>query len=446
MVRLWYCAWIPLYQKERRIHKMKKRKDSRNRNLRENEYQRTSGQYEYRWTNSQGKTQSVYSWRLTESDPTPPGKKHDASLRTKEQKIRSSEDRGIDVYTATHTTLNDLFERYLGLKSDVRETTKALYTKYYDRYVRSAIGSRAVGSIKYTHVLGLYMHLINDNNLSVATLIPVNAVLHSMFQIAVRDEIIRSNPVSGVLGECKKTAKEEHNGAEDARKSLTVEEQRCFMDFVLKERRAAPYRLMLTVLFGTGVRVGELFGLTWSDVDFTKGTLKICRSLGYGKRLNEKCDFFVNSPKTKKGRRIIPMTGAVRDALWKEYEIRSITGFCEKVVDGVSGFVFWKDNGNLYRDTDINRVLESLTDACNKWETERAAAEKREPVLVPKFSVHQIRHTVASRLVEVEPNIKTVQAILGHASAAMTLDVYAEAMPDSKAETMKKFEAGLLTG
>ena len=425
---------------------MKKRKDNKKRNLKEGEYQREDGLYEFRWINSQGKKQSVYSWRLTESDPMPSGKKHDASLREKERKINSSEVLGIDTYAASRITLNDLFERHMSLKTGIRETTKALYQKNYERHIRPAIGSRAVGSIKYTDIKKLYLHLMRDKNLAVSTLSPIDAILQSMFRMAVRDGMVSASPMAGILGECRKMEREEREGEEDKRKSLTIEEQRCFMDFVMNERRAAPYRLMVTVLFGTGVRVGELLGLTWNDVDFKKSTLKICRSLGYGKRLRTKCDFFVNPPKTKKGRRVIPMTGAVRDALWKEYETRSLTGFCEKTVDGISGFVFWKNNGGLYRSCEINRILETLANACNKREKERAAAENREPVLVPKFSVHQIRHTVASRLVEVEPNIKTVQAILGHASAAMTLNVYAEAMPDANAETMRKFEARMLTG
>lgn len=74
-------------------------------------------------------------------------------------------------------------------------------------------------------------------------------------------------------------------------------------------------------------------------------------------------------------------------------------------------------------------------------ETERAHDEGREPVLVPAFSAHSIRHTVASQLVRVETNVKAVQEILGHASAKMTLDVYAEAMPEDKADTMRKFES-----
>ena len=66
--------------------------------------------------------------------------------------------------------------------------------------------------------------------------------------------------------------------------------------------------------------------------------------------------------------------------------------------------------------------------------------------MVPLFSAHDIRHTVASRLVGVEPNVKAVQEILGHANARTTLDIYAEAMPEDKAATMSKFESRFLTG
>jgi len=423
---------------------MKKRKDNKGRILKDGEYQRATGQYEYRYTDSfSGKQRSVYAWRLNETDGVPEGKKRDKSLRELEKEILKNDVLGIDAYAADRTTINDLFGMYLDMKPKLRETTRALYRNCYNRYIRDTIGSRPVGGIRYSQIYSLYLSLMRDRGLSHATLVPVNAVLHSMFEIAVRDGIILTNPASRVLGELNT-----QNGTEvRKRKSLTPEQQAHFLDFVMTDERCRQWRSLLTVLFGTGIRIGELCGLVWSDVDFRNNVIRINRTLGYGKRLGDECDYYANPPKSEAGRREIPMTQQVRDVLHQEYTACLHTGFCTAEVDGVTGFVFWKRTAGVpFRRENIDSALGRLVEAYNRKETERAHDERREPVLIPTFSAHCIRHTVASQLVRVETNVKAVQEILGHASAKMTLDVYAEAMPEDKAATMRKFESGVLTG
>ena len=193
---------------------MKKRKDNKGRILKDGEYQRANGQYEYRYTDSfSGKQRSVYSWRLNETDGVPEGKKRDKSLRELEKEILKNDVLGIDAYSADRTTINDLFGMYLDMKPKLRETTRALYRDCYNRYIRDAIGSRPVGGIRYSQIYSLYLSLMRDRGLSSSTLIPINAVLHSMFEIAVRDGIIRTNPASRVLGELNT-----QNGTEQRRK------------------------------------------------------------------------------------------------------------------------------------------------------------------------------------------------------------------------------------
>ena len=421
---------------------MEKRKDHKGRVLKDGEYQRTDGRYEYRYKDSfSGRQISVYSWRLNETDGVPEGKKRKKSLRELEKEIRENEAFGIDTRAANRTTVDDLFRVYSGIKSDLRETTRAMYQGIYERHIQGVIGQCPVGSIRYSQIKSLYLSLIREKGLSPASLVPINAVLHSMFELAVRDGLVRTNPANGILGELKR-----HSKTERTMKSLTPEQQERFLDFVMAEKSCKKWHSMLTVLFGTGLRVGELCGLTWSDIDFKRNVIHICRSLGFGKRLGSTCDYFINPPKTEASRREIPMIQSVRDALRQEYAACLRTGFCPAEVDGISGFVFWTRNGNPCRKGNVDYALSRMATLYNQNETERACAERREPVTVPLFSAHDIRHTVASRLVGVEPNVKAVQEILGHANARTTLDIYAEAMPEDKAATMSKFESRFLTG
>ena len=77
---------------------------------------------------------------------------------------------------------------------------------------------------------------------------------------------------------------------------------------------------------------------------------------------------------------------------------------------------------------------------CNEWEAERAKKERREPVVVPHFSVHNLRHTFCTRFCENETNIKVIQEIMGHADIGTTMNIYAEATEQKKKESFSNLK------
>ena len=104
-----------------------KRKDSRNRILKENEQQRADGRYMYTYKDpTTGKKMYIYSWKLEQNDKTPAGKKIDLSLREKEKLIEKDLRAGIS-YKAGGVTVLELVERYISIKTKVRPTTRAGY-------------------------------------------------------------------------------------------------------------------------------------------------------------------------------------------------------------------------------------------------------------------------------------------------------------------------------
>ena len=66
----------------------------------------------------------------------------------------------------------------------------------------------------------------------------------------------------------------------------------------------------------------------------------------------------------------------------------------------------------------------------------KAKAEGREPILLPKFSAHQLRHTFCTRFCENETNLKVIQSIMGHSDITTTMDIYADATQEKKQEIM----------
>lgn len=146
----------------------------------------------------------------------------------------------------------------------------------------------------------------------------------------------------------------------------------------------------------------------------------------------------------KYGIRIIPMIDEVFDAFLEEYQYQKVIGFCTDEIDGYSGFVFCTGDGKVYLPNAINRTIRSICAGYNKEEESKAKEENRDPVLLPKFSCHILRHTFCTRFCENETNLKVIQEIMGHADISTTMDVYAEATQEKKKESMASLQSALL--
>ena len=71
---------------------------------------------------------------------------------------------------------------------------------------------------------------------------------------------------------------------------------------------------------------------------------------------------------------------------------------------------------------------------------EKAKKERRDPVLLPEFSCHHLRHTFCTRLCENETNLKVIQTVMGHKDIQTTMDIYADCTEDKKKEVIQKIE------
>lgn len=408
---------------------MSARKDPKGRALRKGEiYRESDGRYAYGYVDPYGKRKFIYSKDLKK-------------LREREEKLFKDQLDGLNVYVMGKASLNFVFDRYISTKSELRETTYTNYTYMYDRFVREGFGKRKIGEIKYSDVLYFYYDLLNDRGLQVNTLETIHTVLHPTFQLAVRDDIIRNNPSDGVMAEIKKKNTKKKN----MRHALTIEQQRAFMNYIASSPVFVHWNPIFTVLLGTGCRIGEVVGLRWSDVDMEKRTIDINHSMTYYPRRTDtyKCEFKVSLPKTEAGIRILPMMQPVYEALQSEYERQKEDGFCTAVVDGMSGCIFSNRFGMIHNPAAINRAIRRIIEAHNAEEIIKAKKEKREPVIIPHFSCHHLRHTFCSRFCENETNIKIIQEIMGHASIETTMDIYAEVNSDKKKESIEKLTKNL---
>ena len=412
-----------------------KRRDRKGRILRRGELQRNDGKYEYRYYDTQGVRRSIYSWKLIETDTVPQGKRCKQSLRELERQIQRDLEDGIHTHAARQMTLNDMFDHYMELKCELKVSTRTNYQYMYDRYVRETLGSKSITSFRYSDIRTFYNSLLREHGFRPNTMETIHSFLHPVFTLAIRDNLIRTNPSDGVLADIKKGNQWER----PKKHALTEAQQTAFMKFVGNSVRYRQWGPLFTVMLGTGCRVGEVIGLRWEDCDFAEETISINHSLLYRqKEPGGACEFLVSTPKTEAGIRVIPMAAEVKRALECERELQAEVGASDIVIDGYSNFIFTAQTGGILSPHTVNRAIERIRTAYNSQETELANQEQREPQLLPHFSAHTLRHTFCARFCEHETNLKVIQEIMGHASITTTMDVYNHVTLEQKIASFKR--------
>lgn len=406
----------------------KARKDLRGRALKPGEVQRKDDQrYMYSYTDPLGRRKFIYANDLTE-------------LREKEQKLQRDQLDGLDIYAAGKATVNDTFDRYMATKYELRDSTRSGYLYTYDRFVRDTFGLKKLIEVKYSDVLQFYYYLLNEKELAIGTVDSVHCLLHPTFDLAVRDDLIRKNPTDGVMKEItKKSGKNK-----GIRHALTVEQQRAFMDYMATHPIYYHWWPLFTVLLGTGTRIGECLGLRWEDLDFDKKLISINHSIVYYPEKKTKSAIMrVSLPKTEAGIRTIPMLDVVKDAFEIEKEEQAEKGGNTQVIDGMKGFIFCNRFGDVPNPQTVNATIRRIRNSYNAEEVLNAKKENREPVILPEFSCHHLRHTFATRLCETETNLKVIQSVMGHASIETTMNIYADATDKKKQESFDELASKL---
>ena len=401
-----------------------RRKDNKRRVLKEGEYQRSNGTFEYRWRDKTGKRHYVYSKTLEE-------------LREKERELTRDILEGVPVENKT-LTINDMYYRWKQIKKGLKENTFRNYQYTYEMFVEKEFGRIKLSDLRRSDVRAFYNHLVDDLHIKVASVDCIHTVLHQVLELAVDDDIIRYNPSDHALKELRRT----HSNDSDKRRALTLAEQSMFEEFLSKNVRYNRWYPVFTVMLWTGMRVGEVTGLRWSDIDLEQGTISVNHTLVFFSKGEDNggCLFKINTPKTKAGTRIIPMLPKVKEAFLMEREFQEMLEIrCQAEVDGYTDFIFINRFGGVQHFGTLNKALQRIIRDCNAAALKRAKGSK-DVVLLPKFSNHSLRHTFTTRMCEAGVNIKAMQEILGHADIQTTLDIYAEATKELKEREMINFE------
>jgi integrase len=175
-----------------------------------------------------------------------------------------------------------------------------------------------------------------------------------------------------------------------------------------------------------GMRIGELLGLKWSDVDFEKKTISIQRTLHYNKVADmESCHFFFTTPKNETSERIIPLLPETEKVLKRVRKNQLISklqaGEKWKQEPPFEDMVFTAQYGVPVRCGDVNRTIKKVVAKVNMGEEEVAKYEDREPFVLKIFTPHCFRHTFITRCKKNGIPYDTIQPYVGHSSLKTTM-------------------------
>ena len=347
-------------------------------------------------------------------------------LRKKERQLLNRLDRRLSSQQSK-ATVDDLFDLWKSIKKDlIRRNTFNNYEYSYQHYVKGTpFGRTRAVMIKKSDVLMLYNNLVDARSIGVSTLDGLQNVLHQMFAILKDDDMIASNPADNALCQLKKSIKL----GKSERVALSVPEQFLFFNYLFSREDLARWKRRLTVMLGTGLRIAELAALRWCDIDFKRGVIRVEHSLVNFPHPGQKpsCYFEMHEPKTEAGYRSIPMLSFVREMLEEERNWQAETGeHSTYTVDGFSDWVFFNRFGQPHHQGTVNKAIRRIIRDCNQDILMKSKPD--DPLLVPPFSCHILRHTCATRLIESgRLNPIVVQAYMGHATLETTMEIYVSA-------------------
>lgn len=382
-----------------------KRKDKKGRIFRSGEGQRPNKTYFYRYhRNGDKKWCYVYAPTLEE-------------LRQKEEVIQRDLLDGID-YVGGEITVAELVDRYINLRRGLKENSMRAYGSAINRIHADPFGSRMIRSVRLSDAKG-WLVFLHDSGIKQNTIGVLQSVVRPAFEMAVDDDIIRKNPFKFKLSDV--VPKDAY-----VRDALTKEQQEKYLQFV--QDCGGNYYDDIVILLGTGLRVSELYGLTRADIDFDRRCIHVRRQLC---RTAEK-PYFVTPPKTKSGIRNVPMTDAVYMALMRVVKARTPPKV-ELLVDGHSGFLFLDKS-------EMPKVAMHLE---NYMRGLQARFEKAYGKPAPRITPHVLRHTFCTNVQQAGLDVKSLQYLMGHSNASVTLDVYTHSSFDSVERAFEQIASSL---
>lgn len=326
---------------------------------------------------------------------------------------------GTDQVKISNMTLGEWLDLWLTvyMRHSLKQSTYNSYDSYAKNHFKPALGTIRLSDLTTRMLQQLYNYKLDYESLSPKTIRNLNLYLHKALSQAKTEGLILTNPTEGInLPRSQKPQIE----------ILTRDEQARLVQASYHHRYGVFIRLVLM----TGLRLGELLGLQWSDIDFRTNLLRVHRTLNRLQKqdippdyIGARTEIVIQEPKSENSVRSIPLLAPIITDLlnWRkvqETDKSTVKGYVE------SGFIVTNPMGGYIEPRTFSEYYHQILDLA-----------KLRP-----FTFHALRHTFASRALEQGMDEKTLSTILGHYSVAFTMDTYAHVLTDHLNQAMSLME------
>ena len=368
-----------------------------------------------------GKTYTWWEGRITTERDPGTGKQIQRSVSGKTQKEVAQKLREISVeidkrtYLApTKLTVKDWLDTWVKeYLEDIKPSTKYLYTRNVEMYIIPNLGSVKLDALTSPMVQALYNRLHKPGKkdvkpLSAKTIRSLHGVLHKALQQAVLNGYIRVNPTDA----CKppRVVKKEIQPLDETQVS----------EF-LKAIQGHPHEYLYKITLFSGMREGEVLGLTWDCVDLEHGTLLIKQQLRREQQKGGK--YYFSPPKNNKSRVL-----SLAPSVVQLFRLQKLKQNGMRLEAGNS----WEENNLIFSNQTGGFLSYRTVYDCFKRIVDKIGS--------PSTRFHDLRHTYAVLAIKSGDDSKTVQENLGHATAAFTLDVYGHVTAQMRRDSADRME------
>lgn len=330
------------------------------------------------------------------------------------------------VTCAPYMTVDEWFKYWIDeVNADLSPNTRRNYTDRYVHNIQPVIGKMQLVDVKPLHCKNILNQMEKDYAGSTIrqTYITMGSMLHS----ALMNSLISKHPMDSV--KYNKPVK-----APSEIKFLTIEEQAKFLEAAKRSHNYYQYALILE----TGLRTGEMIGLTWDAIDWEKRTLTVNKTLEF----RHKQEFWrAGPPKTQHSYRTIPLTNRAYDILREIEQSRAYRKESDQLnqeleyIDRLTG----KKNTMVLRDLVFLNYRTGMPAKNSSYDTH--LYKLCDEAGIKHFCMHALRHTYATRAIERGVQPKVLQKLLGHGSIKTTMDKYVHVTDDSMLRAVQQFES-----
>lgn len=330
---------------------------------------------------------------------------------------------GITSTVTVDTWFNYWFDNII---TDLSPNTRRNYKERYEKNVQPFIGKLMISEVKPMNCKMVLNSMMADY--AGSTIRQTYIAMGTMFRAAVMNDVIHKHPMDGVKFTKPVKAMSDH-------RVLTVDEQKKFLEVAKQSHNYYQYALILE----TGLRTGEIIGLTWNAVDLERKTLTVNKTLEFRHKQQE---WRAGPPKTQTSYRTIPLTNRACELLRELWDLRKM----QRMSEDLAQVLTYTDRRTGQsasidlRDLVFINFRTGMPSKNSSYDTH--LYKLCEKAGIPPFCMHTLRHTYATRAIERGMQPKILQKLLGHASIQTTMDTYVHVTDDSMTKAIRQFEAG----